>query len=178
MGYAEIALYLYVGPGDDFDVEECEACTVPDNENYVAFYFVIPCMPVCKPEVPDCLDGPMVVLGDIEHERDVCLYDNMPIMLNEESMNTDSVEFYVDNTWPTGSEISSISVSYMEPESGALQCTNFEDKNGRNFVRSGAIKTFCEAGVSSIIVEIHSEKIDYRADQLSPNACEPIKSTT
>jgi hypothetical protein len=72
---------------------------------------VIPCMPVCKPEVPDCLDGPLVVLGDIKHERDVCLYDNMPIMLNQESMNNDSVEFHIANTWPTNSDISSISVS-------------------------------------------------------------------
>ena len=33
MGYAEIAVYVYVGPDDDFDIEECEACAVPDN-NY------------------------------------------------------------------------------------------------------------------------------------------------
>ena len=33
MGYAEIAVYVYVGPDDDFDIEECEACAAPDN-NY------------------------------------------------------------------------------------------------------------------------------------------------
>jgi hypothetical protein len=55
-GYAEVGVYLYVGPNDSFDVEECEACSAPDN-NYVGYYIALPCVPVCDPITPNCFDG-------------------------------------------------------------------------------------------------------------------------
>ena len=177
MGYAEIALYLYVGSADDFDAEQCEACTLPNQEDYVAFYLVVPCTPVCKPETPDCLDGPMVVLADVEHEA-VCLYDDMPIMVNEQSMNIDNVEFYIENTWSDDSDISSVSVSYMEPKTGELECKTFEDVGGATFIKSGFIQALCVNGIATVIVEAHSGGIDYKASHLSPNACSPINSAT
>jgi len=50
-GYADIAVYAYVGPKEDFDVEECEACTAP-NENYIGYYISVPCVPLCLPTIP------------------------------------------------------------------------------------------------------------------------------
>jgi hypothetical protein len=170
MGYAEISLYLYVGSSNDFDAEECEACSLPNEEDYVAFYLIVPCIPVCKPETPDCFDGPMVILADIESES-VCLYEDMPIVVNEELsyeefMNPDNVEFYIQNTWPTNSDISTISVSYKEKESGQLQCETFDFNDDATFIQAS-----CEDGMATVIVEVHSTNINYQADQLSPNSC-------
>lgn len=49
LGYTEFTLYMYVGSDDDFNVEECEACSLPNENDYVAYLLVVPCDPVCKP---------------------------------------------------------------------------------------------------------------------------------
>ena len=48
LGSTELTLYLYVGSDDDFDVEECEACSLPNEDDYVAYLLIVPCEPVCK----------------------------------------------------------------------------------------------------------------------------------
>merc|ERR1719491_102861 len=50
-GYADIGVYSYVGPKEDFNEEECEACAAPDN-NYVGYYISVPCVPLCQPTIP------------------------------------------------------------------------------------------------------------------------------
>ena len=50
-GYADIGVYSYVGPHDEFNKEECEACKAPDN-NYVGYYISVPCVPLCQPTIP------------------------------------------------------------------------------------------------------------------------------
>jgi len=47
-GYAEFNIFTYVGK--DFNIDECESCSVAD-ENYVGFYFSIPCTPLCEQEI-------------------------------------------------------------------------------------------------------------------------------
>jgi predicted nucleic acid-binding Zn finger protein len=179
LGYAEIVLYLYVGDEQDFDVEDCEACTVPNEEQYAAIYYVVPCTPVCRPEVPDCLEGPLVTLADIEHETAVCLYEATPVMINtQQALTTDRVEFTIDNTWPTGSDISSLSVSYLDERSGELQCTRFDYDAANTFSTSKMIVAVCEEGIASVVVEIHSAKIGYHAEQITPNACAAASSST
>ena len=178
MGYAEIVLYLYVGAEQDFDVDDCEACTVPNEEQYAAIYYVVPCTPVCRPEVPDCLEGPLVTLADIEHETAVCLYESTPVMINTQALTTDRVEFTIDNTWPTGSDISSLSVSYLDERSGELQCTRFEYDAANTFRTSKTIVAVCDEGMASVVVEIHSAKIGYHAEQITPNACAAASSTS
>ena len=46
LGSTELTLYLYVGSDDDFDVEECEACSLPNEDDYVAYLLIVPCEPV------------------------------------------------------------------------------------------------------------------------------------
>merc|ERR1712194_327362 len=50
-GYADIGVYSYVGPKEDFSEEECEACAAPDS-NYVGYYISMPCVPLCEPTTP------------------------------------------------------------------------------------------------------------------------------
>ena len=166
MGYAVIQLYLYVGT-NEFVVGDYEACTLPNKEDYVKFNLAVPCTPVCKPETPDCLDGSMVVLADIAIEP-ACLYEDMPIVINEvsdEYMNPNSVEFNIQNTW-SNADISSISVSYKEKGSGELKCETFDFNDDAEFIQAS-----CENGIATVIVEVHSTEINYIANLLSPNSC-------
>jgi hypothetical protein len=47
-GYAELGVFIYVG--NEFDIAECESCSAPDDD-YVGFYFSIPCTPLCEEEI-------------------------------------------------------------------------------------------------------------------------------
>jgi hypothetical protein len=51
LGHAEISLYAYVG--SDFDEGECEACSIPNENDYVAYQLLISCTPAnCEEETP------------------------------------------------------------------------------------------------------------------------------
>ena len=164
MGYAEIAIFVYVGPNDVFDVEECEACAAPDN-NYVGYYLSLPCTPVCEIGTPSCLDEPTVVLADIEHQA-MCVYDETPIMTETISMKTTSVEFIITNTWPE--DISALSVHFINAD-GEPQCDTFADMEG--FSVTSQIEAYCSEGIAEVGIQIYSSDIDYISGIL-PDACQ------
>ncbi|OEU06771.1 hypothetical protein FRACYDRAFT_253369 [Fragilariopsis cylindrus CCMP1102] len=164
MGYAEIAIFVYVGPNDVFDVEECEACAAPDN-NYVGYYLSLPCTPVCEIGTPSCLDEPTVVLADVEHQA-MCVYDETPIMTETISMKTTSVEFVITNTWPE--DISALSVHFINAD-GEPQCDTFADMEG--FSVTSQIEAYCSEGIAEVGIQIYSSDIDYISGIL-PDACQ------
>ena len=55
-GYAEVGIFVFVG-GGPFDINAYDACTLPNDEDYVGYSIALPCVPVCAPETPDCFDG-------------------------------------------------------------------------------------------------------------------------
>jgi hypothetical protein len=60
-GYAEVGVYAYVGGlGTVFNINEYEACTATDD-NYVGYSVILPCVPVCGPQTPDCFDGTYIL---------------------------------------------------------------------------------------------------------------------
>merc|ERR1719491_761542 len=75
-GYADIGVYSYVGPQDDFNEEECEACKAPDN-NYVGYYISVPCVPLCQPTIPPSTEQETQVdcLGEIIETSSVTSLD-------------------------------------------------------------------------------------------------------
>ena len=61
--FASLTVFFYIG--DDFDIEDCEACSLPSDgtEGYIAIVFEIPCEPICETPsaVPnDCVDQAIV----------------------------------------------------------------------------------------------------------------------
>jgi hypothetical protein len=173
-GYAEVSIYLYTGDAT-FNVEDCEMCTLVDEDNYVAYLYVIPCVPVCKPEIPDCLNGPLVTLADIGTENDICVYGEMPVIVQDDNMNTESVGFYIDNTWTStglpGDEITAVSVSYTSAKTGDVTCDSFD--GGIKFITSDDLTAVCDDGMATIVVSAYSSGISYVADQIESNTCSP-----
>ena len=158
-GYAEIAVYVYVGSDATFDPEECEACSVPDD-NYVAYVMSLPCIPVCKPEPPEkCIEEPLLVLADIGHDV-MCIYDERPIQSDVTSIMDDSVEFTISNTWPKG--IDELSISYTNSR-GDNQC---QTRGVDGFETATPIRTYCVNGLAEIIVQVHSKVIHHAATKV------------
>jgi len=109
-GYADVGVYIYVGPQDEFDVNECESCTVP-NDKYVGYYLTIPCVPSCESVRPDCISAPTVHLADVGACK-TCFYHENPIKANATDMKTDSVKFTISNSWPQ--DIDALSVFFNQ----------------------------------------------------------------
>jgi hypothetical protein len=51
-GFAFVSIFVFVGT--DFDADQCEACQAPAENatDLVAYYFELPCMPICETEAP------------------------------------------------------------------------------------------------------------------------------
>lgn len=162
-GYAEIAVYTYVGDNADFDIDECEGCSAPDN-NYVGYYMSIPCIPVCEPVPADCFSDPVVHLADIGHEQ-ACIYSENPLIAEATSKKTNSVEFTIANTWLD--DLSAVSVYYTNVN-GEPECNVLENMEG--FTETAPFEAFCEDGVAEVIVQVHSNDIAHIAQNI-PDAC-------
>merc|ERR1712188_123845 len=50
-GYTDLGIFIYT---EDQDIEECEECKPPetDDEGVIAYYFEIPCEPICETIAP------------------------------------------------------------------------------------------------------------------------------
>ena len=173
-GFAEVVLYLYTGDCYSFPRDNYRGCTLPNYEKFVAHTYKVPCTPRCKPKVPDCFEGPIVTHPDIDDQNEICLYDDMPIMIEKGTAGSDLVNFTVDNTWSsTGrpdDDIKSVSISYIS-KTGEAICETF-DSSTDTFDSTGVLQAFCEDGLSTVVVNIHSNGITYKANELSGNMCE------
>ncbi len=178
-GFAEVVLYLYTGDCTNYTLDANDACTLPNNEEYVAHFYKIPCTPSCKPSVPDCFEGPVVTYTDIDDESDICVYDKMPIMVEKGTAGSDWVNFTVDNTWtsprPPEHDITSASISYIS-KTGEQVCQTF-DAFPDKFETTGVLQALCEDGISKVVVNIHSDGITYVADEIYDNTCRPPQDT-
>lgn len=168
MGYAEVSIYLYTEA--DFDVTDCVACSIPNEAEYVAYHYIVPCTPICKPDIPDCFSGPLVELADIGDEHEICIYEEMPIMLDQSGMTSGSVEFTLTNTWPEG-DVTSVSVSYVDARTGEATCGTYGSEEVP-FDSVADLKAACDGqGMSSIVINVHGSEISYQSDQISGNTC-------
>jgi hypothetical protein len=120
-GFAEVAIFLYVGAGSDFDVPECDACKVPqdDNTDFVAYHMEINCFPMVCPSsspslAPSMAPTPTIEILEYECPEDIQLLavngiteygDVPPIHILAQDQYT--VTFQVHQNWFAGS------VSYM-----------------------------------------------------------------
>ncbi|VEU44795.1 unnamed protein product, partial [Pseudo-nitzschia multistriata] len=162
-GYADVGVYAYIGPMEDFSVNECEACSVPNN-NYIGYLVSLPCVPVCAKEGIECISKPTVYLADVGQEQK-CIYEESPIITEATGMKTDSVEFRISNTWPE--DFAALSV-YSKNVDGEPECTFLENMEG--FSTSAPIEAFCDRGVANVTVLIHSEGIGHFATSV-PKEC-------
>ncbi|KAL3917086.1 MAG: hypothetical protein SGILL_004876, partial [Bacillariaceae sp.] len=118
----------------------------------------LPCAPVCAPDVPDCLDEPLIQAADIDYESEppVCVYSDNPIMV--ETMSDTSVEFTLVDNWSTG--ISAVSVTYDDLQ-GNPACFLADDLS--NGFPTDVISAQCSGGMSEVTIAIHSAGIDHDA---------------
>merc|ERR1712072_551161 len=61
--FASLRVFFYIG--DDFDIDDCEACSIPsdETEGYVAIVFEVPCESICETPSPvptNCVDEAIV----------------------------------------------------------------------------------------------------------------------
>ena len=173
MGFAEVVIYVYTGDCWSFPRDQYQGCTIPNPDKYVAHYYKVPCTPVCKPKAPECFEGPLVTHTDIDEESEICVYDDMPVMVQKERDGSDWVNFTVDNTWSsTGlpeEDITSVSISYIS-KTGEPTCATF-DSFPDKFESSGVLQALCEDGLTTVVVNIHSDGINYQADEITGNMC-------
>eukprot|EP00536_Pseudo-nitzschia_multiseries_P016209 jgi/Psemu1/45347/gm1.45347_g len=161
-GYAEVTLFMYVGDKKDFSEEDCEACKLSDETTNVAYDIVLPCTPLCEPEIPTCLDGPLVTLADIGDEE-MCVYDDMPVKVDAASMKSTSVSFSVGNTWASGLDLMGVYISYSK-EAGGTICETVDFTSSELFTAS------CVDGLTTVVISAVSVDISHVGGNI-PSAC-------
>jgi hypothetical protein len=111
-GWTDVGIFVYLD--DELTIEECEECRPPDSEdeNVVAYYFELPCEPICEslapteapvnisPEEPECNDGILVKLKDTGGDS-MCEYYDEPIRIEElsDDPRPQEVRFSFSNNW-------------------------------------------------------------------------------
>jgi len=128
--FASFTVFFY--DGDDFDIDVCEACTLPSDgtEGYTAITFEAPC--ACKPNnepssPPASLSPPPTPCDD---QVDVIVIDTEPHdvdigseIVNIVDLNSDSISFEV----LIGDEFGMVSVGYNDITTYQRQC--YQDFN-------------------------------------------------
>lgn len=127
-GYADIGVYLYVGPtNDDFNVQECEACSAP-NMNYVGYYLTLPCVVMCENTTNPPKEKFATVVPSIEKDypeplcrEDVTLFRQIGVTefpvdnaVKIISQNTQSVTVELTQAWTTTTAIDQIYTSFKD----------------------------------------------------------------
>ena len=188
-GFAEIAIFLYVGTGGDFDVPECDACKVPedDNTDFVAYRMEINCMPMFCPssspsEVPTMAPTPTIKVLENECPEDVQLFavtgiteygEVPPIYILAQDQYT--VTFQVQNVFAG-------SVPYMYTQYHTVPNGETECLAHANVIQSDTL-TFtaeCMHMTPLSIVDLWVVDAAFDADLDTakvPECCHPLKDT-
>ena len=93
-------------------------------------------------------------------------------MIQKEMGGSDFVNFTVDNTWSSTlpeDDITSVSISYVS-KTGEPTCATF-DSFPDKFETSGVLQALCEEGLTTVVINIHSDGINYQADEITGNMC-------
>jgi uncharacterized protein len=119
-----------------------------------------PTVPPTPRPTPDCLDGPIIQVSDVGTE-DICVYGEMPVILDYESMDEKTVGFTIKNNWALLGDISAVSVSYTGP-SGSTECTMFDSLSAG--VETSTVTAYCTGGIAMATVTIHSSSIEWESE--------------
>jgi len=104
--FSSVTVFMYIG--DEFDVEDCDACKVPDGEvdGYIAIYFELPCISSCEsvePAVPECNK---VTMDSHKGEDEMCKRLPQPFTIEEyDDTESNEVRFSFTNDWPLDADI-------------------------------------------------------------------------
>jgi hypothetical protein len=146
-----VSLFIYVG--DDFNIDECNACAAPidGSDDYEAYLFELPCVPVCVPEEPEVIPGesPEVIPEDNCPEVSVTSPDANNILganiISVTTQSTGYVEFEV--TFDQSDAV--LSVQYASATEGS-KCIN---SNDMGIPLSGT--AVCEDGWTQAVVSLY-----------------------
>eukprot|EP00531_Pseudo-nitzschia_arenysensis_P014408 CAMPEP_0116128974 /NCGR_PEP_ID=MMETSP0329-20121206/7677_1 /TAXON_ID=697910 /ORGANISM="Pseudo-nitzschia arenysensis, Strain B593" /LENGTH=680 /DNA_ID=CAMNT_0003623211 /DNA_START=55 /DNA_END=2097 /DNA_ORIENTATION=+ len=135
-GWTDVGIFIYFD--DELTLEECQECNPPDadDENIVAYYFELPCEPICGSVEPteapvvapprdldqpqtDCFD--QVNVKVIDKTPDTSSIGSEIISINELNSDSISVEFVVRDDYEM------ISIGYDDAQNHHRQC--YQDFN-------------------------------------------------
>jgi hypothetical protein len=156
-GFAIVKVYL--GSGTCADTTDME------------YHVSVPCVPICEPGIPECLDEPLVQIADLDYgsEEPVCIYSDNPVVVK--SMSTTAVVFELVDTWPA--DISAVSVFYPV-KNGTTVCELIEGLQGLDFTTNPFTATCGEDMTTDVKIAIHSISINHEAEFLTlPEYCNP-----
>jgi len=116
-GYTDVGIFIHLD--DEVNIDECQECKPPssDNEKIIAYYFEVPCEPICEPfepteipktslsgdsalEEPEYVDG-IAKISEEAGDDDLCDSSFQPLRIEESAdLSTDNqVQFSVTNHW-------------------------------------------------------------------------------
>jgi hypothetical protein len=111
-GWTDLGVFMYYDQELTFD--ECEECTPPgiDDQNVVAYYFEVPCEPICEDFAPSEAPSPSLrgkeAVTNTAEKNTMCEIKGTPFTVEESPGSTVDVSF--KNVW--GSELKNVDLSY------------------------------------------------------------------
>jgi len=116
-GWTDVGIFIYFD--DELTLEECEECKQPDSDdtNVVAYYFELPCEPICESLAPTnapttiprssaseeskCDDGILMMTKDTGGDS-MCDYGSQPLIVEaveDDNSGSNEVRFSFTNNW-------------------------------------------------------------------------------
>ncbi|KAL3920133.1 MAG: hypothetical protein SGILL_003414 [Bacillariaceae sp.] len=147
-----VSLFIYVG--DDFNLDECNACQAPINgdDDYDAYLFEMPCVPECPPEEPENPDCPEISVTSPDVDG--------VLGADVISVTTESTESVAFDVSLDVSETAVISVQYQSATEGA-KCVHTED-----LTIPLPVTAVCQDGWTEVVVSL------YLGDEITGTDCD------
>jgi hypothetical protein len=166
-GYTDVGIFIYF---DESNLEECKQCTKPDDEdeNVIAYYFELPCQPICESlepteapvtstvgstdqEEPECHDGILVMLKDTGGDL-MCEYSSEPLLIEElDESGTNEVRFSFTNSWDSSLDID---LFYDRGDGFGQQCQSLNSLE-RGSMYPNTLAAACDPITQTADVEVY-----------------------
>jgi len=190
--FASLTVFFYIG--DDFDIDNCEACTLPSDstEGYIAIVFEVSCESICESPSPSLTMSPTVRTsktpsrsfypsnapsgcypGILAMQKDtggdsMCEYTSQPFTIEElDDTGSNEVRFSFTNNWPT--TMSDIELRYDRGDGLGPQCQSLNSlSSGAMYPNTLAATCDPETQTADIEVYVSSNSITHSS---SKNHC-------
>jgi hypothetical protein len=165
--FSSLTVFMYIG--DEFDIEDCDACKVPDGEvdGYIAIYFELPCISSCEtlePDLPASIPvGPecnTVIMASHKGEDQMCEHSPQPFTVEEFDEGSNEVRFSFTNDWPADADIE----LFYDRGDGSPQCLSL------NLLSPGTkypntLAAICDPGTHTADIEVYFTNASHSSDR-------------
>jgi hypothetical protein len=161
-----ISLYIYVG--DEFNIDECNACTAPEgSDDYETYVLELPCVPECIPETstpapsapevePTAAPSSSVMPTYCVPQPELVSTTGSPEDITETTIqitgpNTDTIDFDVVQTWIQEGNLDEFAIQYLNTNYVEV-CEQFTDVA---YEHTESFTAACVENITSISLYIY-----------------------